>query len=69
MKENILTNYAVVEDGIIINILVFDDAKTAKEFGCLPLSPNQGIGSVYISPEKYKAQENLQRLQEAIDEI
>lgn len=52
-----LLNYAVVEDGVITNVLVFDNEKTAEEFGCLPLAPYQGIGDVYMSPEDYAHQE------------
>ncbi len=51
-----LLNYAVVEDGIITNVLVFDNEDTAEEFGCLPLAPYQGIGDIYVSPEDYAHQ-------------
>ena len=53
MNEKLL-DYAVVENGIITNVLVFADEKTAKDFGCLPLSPTQGIGDSYLSPEEYE---------------
>lgn len=47
-------HYAVIQDGIIINVLVFDDDEIAKKFGCLPLCPDQGIGDRYISLEDHK---------------
>lgn len=68
MDENkILMDYAVVEDGIIANVLVFDNEKTAEEFGCLPLAPYQGIGDVYMSPEEWKKKEFDAEVQSAIN--
>lgn len=72
MNENETLNlmdYAVVEDGVIVNVLVFDNEKTAEEFGCLPLAPYQGIGDKYISPEEYKEQQFKQEIQNAVDAV
>lgn len=64
-----LINYAVVENGIITNVLVFDDESTAMEFGCYPLTPYQGIGDAYITPEKYKQQEFQSNISNIINEV
>lgn len=70
MEENVtLMDYAVVEDGVITNVLVFDNEKTAEEFGCLPLAPYQGIGDVYMSPEEYKKKEFDSEIQNAVNMV
>lgn len=68
-QELNLMDYAVVEDGVIVNVLVFDNEQTAEEFGCLPLAPYQGIGDVYISPEEYARQESIRNVQEILNSI
>lgn len=68
-QETNLMDYAVVEDGIITNVLVFDNEKTAEEFGCFPLAPYQGIGDVYMTPEEYEKQERERQIQDIIDSI
>lgn len=70
MEENAtLMDYAVVEDGVITNVLVFDNEKTAEEFGCLPLAPYQGIGDVYMSPEEWKKKEFDSEIQSAVNAV
>lgn len=69
MEETKLMDYAVVENGVIVNVLVFDNEETAEEFGCLPLAPYQGIGDTYISPEEYEKQEELRKIKDIIDQV
>lgn len=70
MEENkTLMDYAVVENGTIVNVLVFDNEKTAEEFGCLPLAPYQGIGDIYMSPEEYKKKEFQNSIDSVVNEI
>lgn len=63
-KNETLLRYAVVENGIIMNALVFSDKETAVEFGCLPLSPYQEIGEQYMTPEDYEINQRKIREQE-----
>lgn len=69
MSENILQDYAVVENGIITNVLVFDNENTAKEFGCFPLAFGQGIGDTYMAPEEYSVKTFRDGVMEMIDSV
>ena len=43
-----MNNYAKIEDGICVNVAVFEDEQTAIDFGYSALLPNgYGIGSLY----------------------
>lgn len=61
--------YAVVEDGIIKNLLAFDDEEIAKKFGCFPLSPNQRIGDTYISPDDWKKENFEYQVRNVIESV
>lgn len=58
----------VNEAGIITNVLVFHDEQTMKDFGALLLSPGQGIGDKYITPEEYAVQQELNTFRKLVDE-
>lgn len=45
---------ALVQNGIIANIAVFDDAELASEFGYLQVHEEQRIGEMYFEPEQYQ---------------
>lgn len=48
-----LFNAAIVnEEGIITNILVFDNEETMREFNAFPISDNQRIGDKYVAPKE-----------------
>lgn len=70
MDENkTLIDYAVVENGVITNVLVFDNEQTTEEFSCLPLAPHQGIGDIYMSPEEYKEKQFHEDIQSVVNEV
>lgn len=56
MDTNLFDAAIVNNDGIIENILVFDNEETMKEFGALRLASGQGIGDVYMTPEEYESE-------------
>lgn len=46
--------YAIVKDGIIVNVIIIDDEKYIEAFNALPLKAGQGIGDTYETPEENK---------------
>lgn len=52
MDKNLFDAAIVDENGIITNILVFDNKETMHEFGALRLAPRQRIGDKYIEPKE-----------------
>lgn len=47
-------NYAVLENDVIVNVLVFDDLESALTAGCFEMAQEQKIGEPYIAPEEYE---------------
>lgn len=43
-------NYLIVKDGVIANIIVCADDKTAERFGAVPFYDEACIGAVYAPP-------------------
>lgn len=43
-------NYAILEEGIIVNTIVVDDEEYARSIGAFPLKEEQGIGDIYEAP-------------------
>lgn len=62
--KNILSG-AIVDDGVILNILVFDNENTMREFNALPLAEGQGIGDEYLSPEEYADKKKVKQIVDA----
>lgn len=52
-NNNVFTAAIINEDGIIENVLIFDNEDTMREFGAKHLAEGQGIGDIYITPEEY----------------
>lgn len=62
-EANTLFDAAIVnEDGVIENVLVFDNEDTMREFGAYHLAPGQGIGDIYVTPEEYETQRQKDEL-------
>lgn len=59
-------NYAIVENGIITNVIVIDEEKYVKMFHAFPLKEGQGIGDVYEAP---KEENWLDYIQDSINKI
>lgn len=69
-NTNLFDGAIVNEEGIIENVLVFDNEDTMHEFGALRLAEGQGIGDVYMSPEDYAKKIQKEQLHNTIiDEI
>lgn len=49
-----MNEYAYVVDGIVINIAIFSDDKTAASFDYIPCVNGQKIGERYISNDMYR---------------
>lgn len=63
-------DYAVVEDGLITNVIVIDDPKYADAFHALPLKEGQGIGDRYEAPEEIsETDKKLSELESRIDSL
>ena len=72
-NENLFNGAILDENGVIINVLVFDNEDTMREFNALRLADGQGIGDKYMTPAEYKAfvdKNALQReVQNVVDEV
>lgn len=66
MVEDLFNAAIVNEEGIIENILVFDNEETMKEFGALRLAKGQGIGDKYVTPEEYVVDEQNREIRNLI---
>lgn len=64
-----LFNAAIVENGIIVNILVFDNEATMRDFGALPIADGQGIGDEYMTPEEYTEKQTRERMMNYVEDI
>lgn len=65
-NENLFDAAIVNEDGIIENVLVFDNEDTMREFGAKRLAEGQGIGDVYMTPEEYATQRQKDQLKSTL---
>lgn len=62
-------NAAIVNnEGIIENVLIFDDEETMKEFGAVRLADGQGIGDKYMTPEEAEKIKQISQFTNLINE-
>lgn len=66
MDENLFDAAIINEEGIIENVLVFDNEDTMHEFGALRLAEGQGIGDTYMTPEEVQVLKEKAGLQNLI---
>lgn len=67
MNENLFNAAILNEEGIIENIVVFDNEETMKEFNAVRLAYGQRIGDKYIVPEVYEIARQKRILNDIID--
>lgn len=63
------TGAIVDENGIIENILVFDNEEILKNFKALLLIGRQRIGDPYLTPEEYQKRELTSIIKSEINSI
>lgn len=68
-NENLFNGAIVDENGIITNVLVFDNEDTMREFNALKLVSDLGIGDTYMTPEEYKKHIAKMELKNMINQI
>lgn len=68
-KNTELFNAAIVENGIIVNILVFDNEDTMREFGALRVLDGQNIGDEYMTPEEYIEKQTRKRMMSLVEDV
>lgn len=52
-------DYAIIENGVIKNVIVIDNEEDAAFFHALPLKEGQGIGDIYEAPIVKTSIDNL----------
>lgn len=68
-SENLFNGAIVDENGVITNVLVFDNEDTMREFNALKLADGLGIGDEYMTPEEYKTYIAKLEVKNMIDQI
>lgn len=65
-NKNLFDGAIVNEEGVIENVLVFDNEDTMYEFGAKRLAEGQGIGDIYMTPEDYAKRQQQEALHATI---